>query len=122
MYTQSMYMENSTEQQTDISDETVESFKNALLVMTTMENGNNPIVDPQAVPEVYNTLSELMWHPSDAYVDKQHAFNCGEFEDGTLASTGGCLWRSLMTAHNYYENEDLYWHTPLTKCTTSAEP
>jgi len=122
MYIQSMYLEDSAEENVIVSDEIVESFKNAMLEMTTIDNGDNPIVDSAAVPDVYNTLSELMWHPSDAYVDKQHAFNCGEFDDGTPSTTGGCLWRSLLTAHNYYENEDLYWHTPLTKCTVSGEP
>jgi len=42
-------------------------------------------VESSAASALYESLSEMIWHPTDAYVDKQHAFNCGEFEDGTLA-------------------------------------
>lgn len=120
MYTQSMYLVDSDDVQSEVTDEDVDSLSNAL-PSNKMISSIVPVASA-AVPDVYDSLSQMMWHPSDPYVDKQHAFSCGEFEDGTFSENGGCLWRSLMTVHNWYQNVDLQWHTPLTKCTESAEP
>lgn len=90
------------------SDEFVLSAREELVGETDITNA--PSVNAKYVDYLTETYSAMMNHPSDPTIDRSHMFTC--------SGENTCMYRSIMTMHNNYENEDLEWITGYTRCLT----
>lgn len=108
-----------TESYTYVDSEGVVSEANSELIdaakQSLFDNASLPntvTVRQQDVTGLSGDYAQMMYHPSDASIDRSHLFTCGV--------EASCMYRSVMTMHNASLQADLKWVTGYTKCLDSA--
>lgn len=74
------------------ADSLIDEAKSALKQNTYIPNPTNPDVSAEDVPLLSETYAEMMYHPSDATIDRSHLFSC--------SGESHCMYRSVMTMKN----------------------